>query len=115
MGIPVVSIDEKGKRVQKKLLGDSEILVEPTPLALAGCALSILTTPELHRKMSLAGKARMGEPGALDDVVSYASEELGWSVRCWVYERLLIRGIIEELDERTREKYYEIDHSNPLL
>jgi tetraacyldisaccharide 4'-kinase len=88
MGIPVVSIDEKGKRVQKKLLGESEFLVEPTPSALADCALSVLTTPELHRKMSLAGKARMGEPGALDDVVRYAGEKLGWSVRCRVYERL---------------------------
>ncbi|MDR1378144.1 MAG: tetraacyldisaccharide 4'-kinase [Synergistaceae bacterium] len=88
MGIPVVSIDEKGKRVQKKLLGESEILVDPKPSALADCALNILTNPELHRKMSLAGKARMGEPGALNDIVRYAGEKLGWSVRCRVYERL---------------------------
>jgi tetraacyldisaccharide 4'-kinase len=91
MGIPVVSIDEKGKRVQKKLLEDAEILVEPTPSALADCALKILTTPELYTKMSSAGRARMGEPGALDDVVRYAAEELGWNVRCKVYAEL--RGL----------------------
>ncbi|MDR1978122.1 MAG: tetraacyldisaccharide 4'-kinase [Synergistaceae bacterium] len=88
MGIPVVSIDEKGKRVQKKLLGDAEILAEPTPSALADCALRILTTPELYEKMASAGRARMGDPGALDDVVRCAAEELGWSVRCEVYKEL---------------------------
>jgi tetraacyldisaccharide 4'-kinase len=88
MGIPVVSIDEKGKRVQKKLLEDAEILVEPKPSALADCALKILTTPELYKKMASAGRARMGEPGALDDVVRYAAEELGWNVRCEVYTTL---------------------------
>jgi tetraacyldisaccharide 4'-kinase len=88
MGIPVVSIDEKGKRVQKKLLGDAEILVEPTPLALADCALRILTTPELYKKMSSVGRARMGDPGALEDVVRCAAEELGWDVRCEVYTEL---------------------------
>ena len=88
MGIPVVSIDEKGKRVQKKLLGAAEILVEPVASALAGCALEILTTPELYRKMSSVGKTRMGEPGALDDVVRCAAEELGWDVRCQVYTEL---------------------------
>ena len=35
LGIPVVSIDEKGKRVQKKLLGGAEILVKATPEALS--------------------------------------------------------------------------------
>ena len=34
MGIPVLSIQEKGKQVQKKLLGDAELLVEPTVDAL---------------------------------------------------------------------------------
>ena len=87
VGIPVVSIDEKGKRVQKKLLGDSEILVDSAPRDLADCALKILTTPELYRKMSDAGRMRMGRPGALDDVVRYAGEELGWKVRCEVYEK----------------------------
>ena len=42
LGIPVVSIDEKGKRVQKKLLGDAEILVKVTSETLAGEALRVL-------------------------------------------------------------------------
>jgi tetraacyldisaccharide 4'-kinase len=88
MGIPVVSIDEKGKRVQKKLLADAEILTEPTAAALAEQAFEILTTPELYRKMSDAGRARMGSPGALDDVVNYAARELGWKTRCEVYALL---------------------------
>jgi tetraacyldisaccharide 4'-kinase len=88
MGIPVVSIDEKGKRVQKKLLEDAEILTDPVPSALADCALRIVTTPELYKKMSSAGRVRMGGPGALDDVVRYAAEELGWNVRCDVYAKL---------------------------
>ena len=88
MGIPVVSINEKGKRVQKKLLEDSELLVEPTPEALAEYALKVLTTPEIHAAMSRAGRARMGNPGAIDSVVEYVGKELGWSVRCEVYEKL---------------------------
>jgi tetraacyldisaccharide 4'-kinase len=88
MGIPVVSIDEKGKRVQKKLLEDAEILVEPVPSRLADCALEILTDRTLYEKMSLAGTTRMGAPGALDSVVRYAAEELGWRARCEVYGRL---------------------------
>jgi tetraacyldisaccharide 4'-kinase len=88
MGVPVVSIDEKGKRVQKKLLADAEILTEPTATALAAQALRVLTTPELYRKMSDAGRARMGGPGALDDVVDYAVRELGWKTRCEVYALL---------------------------
>lgn len=54
--IPVVSVGEKGKRIQKKLLGDSELLVEATPEALADCALRVLADPELFRKMSVAGR-----------------------------------------------------------
>ena len=42
LGIPVVSIDEKGKRVQKKLLGDAEILVKVTSEMLADEALRVL-------------------------------------------------------------------------
>ncbi len=87
MGIPVVSIDEKGKRVQKKLLEDSEILVEPTAEALSDYAYKILTTPGLHKKMSDAGRKRMGHPGALDDVVRCVGR-LGWAVRCRVYNCL---------------------------
>ena len=88
LGIPVVSIDEKGKRVQKKLLGDAEILVRATPEALADCALRVLGDPELFTKMSAAGRRRMGAPGALANVVEYAASALGWDVREALYERL---------------------------
>ena len=81
LGIPVVSIDEKGKRVQKKLLGDAEILTEATPEALAACALQVLGDPELFDAMSAAGRQRMGAPGALADVVEYAASVLGWDAR----------------------------------
>ena len=85
LGIPVISIDEKGKRVQKKLLGESEILVEPSGRALAECALRVLRDEELYASMSSAGRERMGRPGAVDDIVKYACEELGWGVRERVY------------------------------
>ena len=88
LGIPVISIDEKGKRVQKKLLGDSEILVEPSGRALAECALRVLRDEKLYASMSEAGCERMGKPGALDDIVSYACEELGWKVREEVYMKM---------------------------
>jgi len=88
LGIPVVSIDEKGKRVQKKLLGDAEILVKATPEALADGALRVLGDPELFARMSAAGRRRMGAPGALANVVEYAASALGWDVREALYERL---------------------------
>lgn len=88
LGIPVVSIDEKGKRVQKKLLGDSEILTEATPESLAACALRVLGDPELFGAMSSAGRRRMGAPGALADVVEYAASALGWDAREGLYARL---------------------------
>ena len=88
LGIPVISIDEKGKRVQKKLLGDSEILTEPSGKALAECALMVLRDEELYSSMSRAGRERMGEPGALDGIADYACEVLGWKIREEVYMRL---------------------------
>ncbi|MDO4786686.1 MAG: tetraacyldisaccharide 4'-kinase, partial [Fretibacterium sp.] len=88
LGIPVVSIDEKGKRVQKKLLGDAEILVEATPEALAECALRVLADPGLYERMSSAGRARMGAPGALADMADHAASALGWDARERLYTRL---------------------------
>lgn len=87
LGIPVVSIDEKGKRVQKKLLGNSEILTEADPYKLAECVLRILKDKELYEAMSIAGRERMGQPGALDDIVKYACEALGWEIRQTVYRK----------------------------
>ena len=88
LGIPVISIDEKGKRVQKKLLGEAEILVSPNGESLAECALRVLRNGELYARMSEAGCERMGYPGALDDIVNYACEVLGWGVREEVYIKM---------------------------
>ena len=102
MGIPVVSIDKKGKRVQKKLLGGAEILVKATPEALADGALRVLGGPQLFARMSAAGRRRMGAPGALADVVEYAASAPGWDVREALYERL------RERDRRVGENQAKI-------
>lgn len=88
LGIPVISIDEKGKRVQKKLLGDAEILVSPTAQALAECALKVLNDKELYNFMSIAGRERMGNTGALDDIVKFSCDYLGWNVKEKIYMSL---------------------------
>ena len=86
MGIPVLSIQEKGKFVQKKLLGDAEILVEPKADAISAAALRLLDNPRELERMSEAGKNRLGGAGALDAVVFYAEYELGWGRKCKVYK-----------------------------
>ena len=91
LGIPVVSLDEKGKRVQKKLLGDSEILTEAKPQALAEAVMKILNDKKLYDFMSKAGRERMGEPGAVEAIVKYTCENLGWDIRDKVYEKLKAR------------------------
>lgn len=88
LGIPVISIDEKGKRVQKKLLGDSEILVNADSESLAECALKVLNDETLYKFMNDSGRERMGTPGALDDIVNYAGEILGWDMREKVFTKL---------------------------
>ncbi|MBR0151138.1 MAG: tetraacyldisaccharide 4'-kinase [Synergistaceae bacterium] len=88
LGIPVIAPDNKGKRVQKKLLGDSEILTSGTSRAIAECALRVLNDPALYDFMSRAGRERMGFAGACDDVVSYTRDVMGWGVREDVYSRL---------------------------
>ncbi|MBR1602101.1 MAG: tetraacyldisaccharide 4'-kinase [Synergistaceae bacterium] len=89
LGIPVVSIDEKGKRVQKKLLGDAEILVDSKAESLADCALKILNNKELYKFMSEAGVKRMGSPGAIDAIINYAAEHNGWDARDRLYNKLM--------------------------
>lgn len=89
LGIPVISIDEKGKRVQKKLLGDAEILVESNASALAECALKLLKDKALYKFMSDAGRKRMGAPGAIDGIIDYAATHNGWIARDELYERLI--------------------------
>lgn len=88
LGVPVVSIVEKGKLVQKKLLQDAELLVPPSPEALASAALRVLTDPELKRTMIEAGIRRLGGDGALKRVVDFVEKELGWQTRCEVYSLL---------------------------
>lgn len=85
LGVPVVSVDDKGKRVQKKLLGDAEVLLKRDPQAIASEIISILGDSERHQAMSLAGKERMGEPGAIEDVARYVLCELGWKHRHDLY------------------------------
>lgn len=90
LGVPVVSILEKGKLVQQKLLGSAELLVPPTAQDLAQAALLVLSDKKLAQSMARAGRTRLGPPGALDQVVRYGGQELGWDVRDKVYHRLIL-------------------------
>lgn len=85
MGVPVISIEEKGKFVQKKLLGESELLVPPTASDLAQGALRILKDDELRRSMAEEGRERLGGPGALDMVVEHTAAAMGWDLRSNLY------------------------------
>lgn len=85
-GVPVVSILEKGKLRQKKLLREAEVLVKPEPAELAQAAMKILGDDELWREMSSAGMKYLGGTGALDSVVDYCADVLGWENKCRVYE-----------------------------
>ena len=87
LGLPVVSIIEKGKLRQKKLLKEAEILVEASSEKLAEAAFKILSSPDLMKSMSQAGKRYLGGTGALDDVVEYCAKDLGFENRCFVYEK----------------------------
>lgn len=88
LGLPVVSIEEKGKEVQRKLLGEAERLVPPRPEILADAVEAILDDPALWRRMSQVGRERLGGPGALDDVVAFVGEALGWEARHALYVTL---------------------------
>ena len=87
LGLPVVSIIEKGKLRQKKLLREAEVLVKPDARELAEAAERILLSPELRETMSEAGRQYLGGTGALDRVVEYCAHVLGWDNRCLVYEK----------------------------
>lgn len=99
LGIPVVSIIERGKLRQKKLLRDAEVLVEASPEALAAAAEKILDDPALRQQMQEAGIKNLGRTGALDKVTEYCASELGWEHRCRIYERY--RDFLEK-EEATR-------------
>jgi tetraacyldisaccharide 4'-kinase len=88
LGIPVLSVEEKGKLVQKRILQDAERLVAADPRALAHAALEILESPDLRLHMSRTGIARLGTSGALDEVVRFAVNDLGLGLREAVHSRL---------------------------
>lgn len=88
LGVPVLSVIEKGKLVQKKLLGNSELLVEPDADALVEAAVGLLADAGRLAYMSSEGRLRLGQSGALDAVLNYASEQLGWKKRGFVYDVL---------------------------
>lgn len=91
LGIPVIAPDNKGKRVQKKLLGNSEILTSNTPLALAHCALQVLHDKNLYSFMANTGKLRLGSNGACNNVISFTQNALGWKLREYVYSKLILQ------------------------
>ncbi len=88
LGIPVLSIIEKGKLVQKKLLGEAECLVPADPELLAEEAIRLLDDPKRLERMGNAGRKRLGGPGGVKSVVDYVAQELGWETRCLVYKQI---------------------------
>jgi tetraacyldisaccharide 4'-kinase len=88
LGVPVLSILERGKAVQKKLLKGAEMLVQPDARSLADEAVKILQDPARRLDMSRAGIEIMGGAGTLDAVVEFAADELGWNARCDLFEKL---------------------------
>ena len=56
--------------------------------ALSHEAVKFLGNAGLYERMSNAGRERMGKPGAIDDIVNYACEVLGWKVRESVCRKL---------------------------
>jgi tetraacyldisaccharide 4'-kinase len=113
MGVPVISIIERGKLVQKKHLQGAEILTPPTPEALALAAVSLLRDPVRRNEMAKEGISLLGGPGALKSVCGYAANELGWDARCRLYERL--RAIWMPESARTQEADEEkIESENSL-
>lgn len=87
LGVPVVSIIERGKLRQKKLIREAEVLTQADPASLAAAAEKILLNPDLRKSMQEAGIRNLGRTGALDKVVEYCAGGLGWDVRCRVYEK----------------------------
>jgi tetraacyldisaccharide 4'-kinase len=96
-GVPVISIEEKGKFVQKKLLGDSELLVPPTPEDLAKAIETVLGDKELYRHMSETGRERMGGAGAIEAMATYTETHLGWKLRCTVWRKLTCDYLLRKL------------------
>jgi len=99
LGVPVISILERGKLAQKKLLGDAEVLVPPTARALADEAEALLKNPLRRDAMAREGVKRMGGPGALEAVVAYAADDMGWDARFRLYQKLYERFFSDDMKD----------------
>lgn len=88
LGVPVVSIDERGKRAQKKLLLDAEVLVEPTASALADEVSAILADDERRAAMAAEGRRLLGGAGASKAVCDLLEGEMGLAARCEVWRKM---------------------------
>ncbi|MDR1966751.1 MAG: tetraacyldisaccharide 4'-kinase [Synergistaceae bacterium] len=108
IGVPVLSVVERGKMVQKKILKDAEILTQPTAESLAASAIGLLGDPIARHRMSRAGIEVMGGPGAVDDVAEYAASELGWDARCKLYEALRAIGGGDETLAKEPERVWKM-------
>lgn len=102
LGVPVVSILEKGKLAQKKLLRDAELLVPPTPEALSRATADLIADPMRRNEMTAEGIKMLGGPGAVDAVCRYAADDLGWAVRCRLYSVLAARWGDENVSDNSR-------------
>lgn len=81
-GLPVISFYGRGSQynkrfaeAQKQLLGDALYLVRDNdPLSVAAEIWHLLRNPERMQQMGLAGKERMGSPGAVEKIVAFILE-----------------------------------------
>ncbi|MCD6420770.1 MAG: lipid-A-disaccharide synthase-related protein, partial [Synergistetes bacterium] len=71
LGKPIVSVRDRGKLVQKMLLGDSEVLVDYSYVDMAEEVLSILMDEGKRRTMGKEGVRRMGPRGAVSRIVEW--------------------------------------------
>ncbi|MDR1516177.1 MAG: tetraacyldisaccharide 4'-kinase [Synergistaceae bacterium] len=110
MGVPVISIIERGKLIQKKHLRDAEILTQPTPEALAEAAVNLIRDPVRRNEMAREGIRLLGGPGAVKSACGVAAGEFGWDARCRLYERLCAIWQPERSREEDAEK---IEDQNP--
>lgn len=83
LGKPVITCPGTGPQVttglvrrQVLLLGEAVRPVEPTGRAIAEAAVQILTSPDLYRRMSEAGRRRMGGQGAAARIAAEAVREV---------------------------------------
>lgn len=63
-------------RRQQLLLGEAVRAVEPSGRAIADAVIHILANPDLYRRMSEAGRTRMGPTGGARRIAAAALEEL---------------------------------------